>query len=518
MVIALAVLGGTLAIIVWTINYIINGDTNYWSKRGVTLAKTPNLLRKFFNKDFSLIRTDIELYGQLKGKRFGGFMELSSPVFVVTDLDLAKQIFIKDFDHFVDRRSFDVEKSDPHFHFALFNLNGDTWKGLRTRLSPTFTTGRIRRMFNIYNSSVKKMIKFIKNEIPKNNEMELRPVLSNLAMDVIASAAFGVESNLFEDQDNLFVKMGKDIQMTFGGKAMMKFFLGSVFPKLGSKLKLAFLNPDADRFMSKLVMDVLNHRQHTGEKRDDFLQLMIEAKQGKLKAEDDSQLDAHEKDAKLKDVESKLALTDELIIAQSLVFFLGGFDTLEGLLSFAVYELAINPEIQERLYQEVKAAADKNGGEFSYDILNSLEYLHMVVSETLRKYPIGARQERRCTKAYKVPDSDVTVEKGVLVIVPTYPIQHDPEYFPLPEKFDPLRFTKDNISKRHPIAYQPFGHGPRNCIGNRFALSETHTAIAQLLLNFKLEPCSKTVIPMKLANQGPVKPADNICLKVTPRK
>ncbi|CAG7724014.1 unnamed protein product, partial [Allacma fusca] len=71
-----------------------------------------------------------------------------------------------------------------------------------------------------------------------------------------------------------------------------------------------------------------------------------------------------------------------------------GFDTLEGLLSFAVYELSINPEIQERLYQEVKAAADKNRGEFSYDILNCLEYLHLIVSEILRKYPVGARQER----------------------------------------------------------------------------------------------------------------------------
>ncbi|CAG7837703.1 unnamed protein product [Allacma fusca] len=197
---------------------------------------------------------------------------------------------------------------------------------------------------------------------------------------------------------------------------------------------------------------------------------MLEARQGKLKAEDESQLDSYEKDAKLSDVpvDSKISLNDDVIIAQSMLFFLGGFDTVEGLLTFATYELGVNAGIQERLYQELKAAVDENDGEFSYDIVNSLEYLNMVISETLRLYSIGVRTERKCTKPYKVPGTDVILEKDMLLTISTYAIHHDPEYYPNPEKFDPLRFTKEKVSKRHPFAYQPFGHGPRNCIGNRF--------------------------------------------------
>jgi cytochrome P450 len=313
--------------------------------------------------------------------------------------------------------------------------------------------------------------------------------------------------------------MGKNIQQTFGGKNIFKFLLVSLFPNLSEKLKIKITNDEADRFLSKLVVDALNHRQETNEKRDDFLQLMLEARQGKLKEEDESQLDEYEKAAKLKDApkDAKIAFDDDLIIAQSLIFFLGGFDTMDTFFSFAVYELGVHEDVQEKLYEEVKAAVEKNGGEFSYDIINSLEYLDMVVSETLRKYPAGVRTERKCNKAYKVPGSDLSLEPNTIVVIPTYAIHHDPEHYPNPERFDPLRFTKENVSKRHPYAYQPFGHGPRNCIGNRFALSEAKVALAQLVLNFRLEPCKKTVIPLVLANQALLKPADEICLKVTPR-
>ncbi|CAG7640967.1 unnamed protein product [Allacma fusca] len=519
MIITLTVLAGSLAIIVWAIYLYLNSNSNYWTQRGVTNAKTTSIISRFLAKDFTFIRTDVDMYKQLKGKRFGGYMELWKPALFITDLELAKRIYIKDFDHFINRRGMEVEKQDPHFYWTLANQTGDKWKNLRSRMSPTFTTGRIRRMFNIFDSSAKKMVKHINQEVRTNNEIELRPILQDLAMDVIASAAFGIETNLFEDRTSLFIKMGKDIQQTFAGKNLFKFFLISMSPKLGELLNIKITNDDADRFLSKLIVDSLKHREKTNEKRDDFLQLMMEARQGKLKAEDESQLDAYEKAAKLKDVpvDSDLVFDDDLIIAQSMLFFLGGFDTLDGLLSFVVYELGVNPDIQEKLYQEVKAGVDENGGEFSYDIVNNLEYLDMIISETLRMYPTGVRNERKCNKAYTIPDTDVTVEKDILVTIPVYAIHHDPEYYPDPEKFDPSRFTKENVSKRHPIAYQPFGHGPRNCIGNRFALSEAKVAVAQLILNFKLEPCKRTVIPMVLANQVTLKPGDDICMKVTPR-
>lgn len=91
----------------------------------------------------------------------------------------------------------------------------------------------------------------------------------------------------------------------------------------------------------------------------------------------------------------------------------------------------------------------------------------MVVSETLRRYPPLAFLDRVCLADYKVPDSDLVLEKGTPVYVPMMGLHNDPEYFPEPEKYDPERFTDENKQKRPNFVYFPFGEGPHTCIGKQ---------------------------------------------------
>lgn len=100
-----------------------------------------------------------------------------------------------------------------------------------------------------------------------------------------------------------------------------------------------------------------------------------------------------------------------------------------------------------------------------YDILLIILLYFLMISETLRKHPPVPVLLRQCVIDYKVPGTDVTVEAGTKVEVPVYSLQHDPEFYPEPEKFDPERFTDENKGKRHPYVYLPFGEGPRICIG-----------------------------------------------------
>jgi len=88
-------------------------------------------------------------------------------------------------------------------------------------------------------------------------------------------------------------------------------------------------------------------------------------------------------------------------------------------------------------------------------------------AETLRKYPPFSILNRECTKRYKIPGTNVILEKGIQVVIPVMGIHHDPQYFPEPEKFDPERFSLEAKSKRHRYVYMPFGEGPRICIGNK---------------------------------------------------
>jgi cytochrome P450 family 6 len=83
-------------------------------------------------------------------------------------------------------------------------------------------------------------------------------------------------------------------------------------------------------------------------------------------------------------------------------------------------------------------------------------------------YPPIFQVLRQAARDYKVAKSDLTISKGSLVFVPVYAIQNDPEYYPNPDKFDPERFNDENKAKRHPMAFLPFGQGPRNCIVSYF--------------------------------------------------
>jgi cytochrome P450 family 6 len=95
--------------------------------------------------------------------------------------------------------------------------------------------------------------------------------------------------------------------------------------------------------------------------------------------------------------------------------------------------------------------------------LPSVPFLY--IAETLRKYPPVPFLTRECTKGYTIPGTDVTLEKGMLVVIPVLGIHKDPKYYPNPEKFDPDRFRVEAKSKRHHFTYLPFGEGPRVCIG-----------------------------------------------------
>jgi cytochrome P450 family 6 len=93
----------------------------------------------------------------------------------------------------------------------------------------------------------------------------------------------------------------------------------------------------------------------------------------------------------------------------------------------------------------------------------------MYFSETLRKYPPATILSRECTKVYKIPGTNVVLEKGMTTIIPVLALHHDPKYYPDPERFDPERFNEDEKKKRHHYVYLPFGEGPRICIG-KFAV------------------------------------------------
>lgn len=125
--------------------------------------------------------------------------------------------------------------------------------------------------------------------------------------------------------------------------------------------------------------------------------------------------------------------------------------------------------------------------------------LHLIIAETLRKYPIFDTHTRVCGADYKIPNSKHVIEKGTFIVIPVLAIQRDPSIYPDPDVFDPERFTKENIAARHSMAWTPFGEGPRNCVGMRFGLLQAKAGLAAILSKYKLtlagDGKAKTFVP-----------------------
>jgi cytochrome P450 len=189
-------------------------------------------------------------------------------------------------------------------------------------------------------------------------------------------------------------------------------------------------------------------------------------------------------------------LTENEVIAQAFVFLLAGYFTTFSALAYFAYDLALNPDIQQKLYDEINGAIDSDG-EIPYDVLTRLPYLEAVFAESLRLHSGALPLARLATTDYKLGDTGITIKAGQQIEIPIYAMHLSEQYFPDPYKFDPGRFMPENKHNIKPYTYLPFGAGPRNCIGMRFALIEIKICMAHLIRRYRFYRCPQTDVPIE---------------------
>ncbi|XP_014214659.1 probable cytochrome P450 6a13 [Copidosoma floridanum] len=488
-------LAGVAALAV-ALYYYLTSTFYFWRSRGV-VGPNPELFFGNF-KDVLFNKSHVSEYlmklcQKYKDEPMFGIFARRTPILIVKDPEYVKNVLIKDFSAFCDRGVQIHEKIEPLSQHLLF-LESERWKPLRANLSPTFTSGKLREMFYLLTECADHFEDFLETATAKNPEIECRDITAKFTTDVIGSCVFGLKMNALAEEESEFRRMGRKI-FDISLLRMIKLRIKDAAPWLFSLLGPLMYDYELNGFFINTMAQTLKLRTESKVKRNDFVDLLLEIKKNP---------------DKLHHVE----LTDTLITAQAFVFFAAGFETSSTTISNALYALALNQSVQDKLRDEIRVKLKENNGKLTFDSIKSMKYMHKVFNETLRKYPPAPTLIRCSMREYTFPGTNVTIPKGTRVWIPVYGIHHDPNNYADPETFNPERFDEENINERHPSCFLPFGDGPRNCIGARFANYQTKVGLATILKNYKVDVCNKTSIPYVINPRAfLLAPKDGIVLK-----
>ncbi|KAH8243205.1 hypothetical protein KR032_005371 [Drosophila birchii] len=455
---------------------------SYWDRKGFpsTSVSIPfGALESVKQGKRSFGMAIYDMYKSTKEPVIGIYLTLR-PALLVRDAQLAHDILVKDFASFHDRGVYVDEENDP-MSAGLFQMEGSNWKTLRTKLTPSFTSGKLKAMFETSNAVGDKMVAHLRKQLPQSGasqEVELKSLLATYAIDIIASTIFGLEVDSFVDPNNEFYSISKKVNRN-NFEDIVRGTTTFLYPKLEKLFVRIGWKQEANERMRELSNRTVDLREKNNIVRKDVLQLLLQLRnQGQIST-DDSMWSAENSNQGAK------SMSKDLIAGQLFLFFVAGYETTASSSAFTLYELTQHPEAMAKAQEDVRKAIEEHGG-LNYDAIADMKYLEACVLETARKYPALPLLNRICTQDYPLPDSKRVIKKGTQIIISLMGMHRDAEYFPDPLSYKPERFLDENKDYNQ-AAYMPFGEGPRHCIAGRMGKLNVKIAIAKVLSNFNLE-------------------------------
>ncbi|XP_037941491.1 probable cytochrome P450 6a13 [Teleopsis dalmanni] len=468
---------------------------SYWEKRGVLHVKPSFFLGNCqeFGKTKSIGQILREYYNKYKGlAKYIGFYLFLRRSLLVIDFDLIKNVLIKDFEYFTSRGMYYNERNDPLSANVVY-LQGEKWRKSRNELNPCFTSGKLKHMFPLAVDVSNQLIKVIKQQqlSTPNEDFEIHSLINRYIIDVAGSIGFGLNCNSLKNPNAEFKIM---VHESFKPPHnIITFSFMSIFPDLSRKLGITYYSNNVQKFFLRISNEMVKFREQTEVQRNDMMNLLIE----------------------LKNSDKIERLSMNQIATHAFTLLTGGVETNTSAMSFCLYELALNQDVQDKARAEINKVLTRYEEELTYEGMNEMKYLQQVFNENLRLHSVFSLTTRVCTKDYAIPNTNHVIEKDTLVIVPIDAIYHDPEIYPNPEQFDPERFSADEVKKRHPMANLGFGEGPRICVGKRFGTMQIMIGLVMLLRNYRIMPTSKTCVPMQYKlNKLVTEAKDGIYLKL----
>lgn len=343
---------------------------SYWDRKGFKTYPGVSYLfghlKSVFLQQKNLCNVFQNIYRNTN-EPFIGIYSSIKPILLIRDPDVVRNILVKDFSNFVDRGVYCDEKNDP-LSGHLFSLSGEKWKNLRAKLTPAFTTGKLKTMFPIIAECGKAVQKFLDER--NGQSVDIRDLSARMTINVITSVAFGVDVDSINNPNTEFRKCGQKIfeQTLKNGIRVLLLFTA---PKLLQYLPLKSVDQEVEDFICSVVQQNLEHREKNNVDRKDFFQCLVQLRnKGSVQLDDEWQTE-------IKTNANKMSV--EEMAANVFLFFAAGYETSSSTMSFCLYELAKNPEIQKKVHDDIDRVLKRHNGEITYESVSEMKYLECCI-------------------------------------------------------------------------------------------------------------------------------------------
>ncbi|XP_044737445.1 probable cytochrome P450 4s3 [Chrysoperla carnea] len=357
---------------------------------------------------------------------------------------------------------------------------GPYWKQQRKLITPTFHFNILEKFFEVFNEQGDILIKLLKEKADGKTNIDIFPYMQSFALDVICETAMGTKIHAQTSARSAYVLAVQDME-----RIIVERFISVIqqidflfpFTENGQTQRkaLQILKESTDKLIRKRRDDLIKESENKSDENQDdsfgtkkrlaFLDLMLQARN----------MDG-------------TPLTNEQISDEVSTFTFAGHDTTSTQLAFLFYLLSKNPHIQEEIYKEQCDILMGEKRDPTFQEVQEMHYLERTIKEAQRLLPSVPLFSRQVTKDLQLKTNNYLAPEGSILTVFTFGLHRNPNIYPDPEKFDPDRFLPENLRERNPYSFVPFSAGPRNCIGQKFAMLEMKTSSSKILRNFKILP------------------------------
>lgn len=394
------------------------------------------------------------------------YVALNAPEYVETLLSSVHHI----------EKSPDYTTLHPWLRTGLLTSTGSKWHARRRLLTPTFHFKILEEFVSVFNRNANILVRRLAGEADRGQSFNIGHYVHLCALDTICESAMGTSVHAQENTESEYVNAVKVACCA----AYARLSRPWLYPNLGFYMSaLGWQFHRAVNVLHGLTKSVIKTRSS-------------EVRQLDLTKESETSEDGVKKrvaflDQLLLANEKGAGLSDADIQEEVDTFMFEGHDTTGTAITFGLFELSKNPEVQELAYKEVASVLGTRERDITSQDLAQMKYLDRVVKETLRLYPSVPIFLRRLRTEMPIagPAGKFVVPAGCTVAVCPYLLHRVGPFWPDPERFDPDRFLPENSAGRHPYAYVPFSAGPRNCIGQKYAMMEMKLMFARLLMEYR---------------------------------